>query len=94
MSETREIRIKRLLYQSWYRGCKETDRIVGYFCKDNIHDMSDDELTELQQAMDEADADIYAWCTGSKAVPEELLNNEVLKRIIAYDVVDAIRRYA
>ncbi len=94
MSEDRHTRIKRLLYQSWYRGCKETDRIVGYFCKDYIETMSDKELDMLDEVMDQSDSDIYGWVNGNQTVPEELESNSVLQRIIEYDVGDAIKRYA
>lgn len=78
----RETRIKKLLYQSWYRGCKETDKIIGEFARDNIHDLSDAELDDLELVLKENDNDIYDWLTGKKEIPAELKQNSIIKRLI------------
>lgn len=83
--ETRDIRIKRLLYQTWYRGCKETDKVVGSFARDHIHSLSDAELDDFEQVLDEEDKYIYQWLTGVEPIPDDLKNNSVLPKIMAYE---------
>lgn len=83
---TRETRIKRLLYQSWYRGCKETDKILGGFAKEHLLDMSDAELDEFEAILEEPDLAFYNWFSGKVALPEKYLDSQVMQRIMAFDV--------
>jgi len=63
--------IKRLLYQSCNRGCKETDLIIGQFAKKNIEQMEDSELLIFDQILQMQDVDIYDWYTKKKPLPPE-----------------------
>ena len=47
--KSRQQFIKKLLYQSCNRGCKETDLIIGQFAKQNIANMSDSDLQVFNQ---------------------------------------------
>jgi len=85
MSETREIKIKRLLYQTWYRGCKETDRILGTFAKENIHNFSDDEIARLEEIMLEDDKDIFNWLTEKEPLPEKYKNHDIMAKLMEFD---------
>lgn len=85
MSEDRTIRIKRLQYQSWYRGCKETDRVLGWFAKQHLHELDEAELDVFEAILDESDNDIFAW-KGGEPLPERYQGNTVMQRILAFDV--------
>lgn len=63
-------RRKRLVYRANYRGFKEADLILGGYAKANIETMSDEDLTTFEQLLEAKDHDIYAWITGSQALPE------------------------
>lgn len=63
-------RKKRLVYRANYRGFKEADLILGGYVKQNIEQMSDEELTLFEDLLDAKDHDIYAWITGSLPVPD------------------------
>lgn len=78
----RQIQIKKLLYQSWYRGNKETDKILGNFAKANIQSFSKEQLNEFEQILKEEDDDIYAWVCGKQKIPQRLKNNSVLKDLV------------
>ncbi len=69
--ENRQQFIKKLLYQSCYRGCKETDLIIGQFAKIHIEKMNNDELQIFNQILQLLDIDIYDWYTRKKPVPIE-----------------------
>ena len=43
-AESRETRLRRLVYQSSYTGMKETDLLLGRFAKLHLHALTDDEL--------------------------------------------------
>ena len=71
--------IKKLLYQSCNRGCKETDLIIGQFAKKNIEKMTDNELKIFEHILEQNDADLYDWYVKKKPVPEENLSTIMTK---------------
>ncbi len=71
----KETRLKRLLYQSWHRGCKETDFLLGRFARARLSSMDDDTLELYEQFIKESDWDIYAWLTGSLEAPEKYVDS-------------------
>lgn len=69
--KNREQLLKKLLYQSCNRGCKETDLIIGQFAKSNLDKMNNSDLTTFEEILQMNDADIYDWYTKKKPLPEE-----------------------
>lgn len=87
----REARIKRLMYQSWYRGCKETDRILGHFAKAHLAELNDDELDAFEAILEESDKDLFNWLTGKEPMPEAYQANPIMQRLQDFDVVQAVQ---
>lgn len=71
MSETKEIRLKRLRMRAWHRGTKEMDVITGTFADTAMTGLSADDLDAFETLMGEADPDILAWITGARTAPDE-----------------------
>ena len=69
MTESREIRLKRLKMRSWRRGTKEMDLILGPFSDHGLSDLGADELDLYERFLDENDQDLYQWCSGQVAAP-------------------------
>jgi antitoxin CptB len=65
-------RRKRLLFRCWHRGTREMDLIVGRFADAHLPDLSDAELTELEQLIELPDPDLYAALTGAGDIPQAL----------------------
>jgi len=86
----KEKRIKKMLYRSWYRGNKETDKILGGFAKKHINELNDIEIDEFEQVLDMQDVDIYDWLSGKKKAPEELKQNSVFMRLYDFKPIDQI----
>ncbi len=63
------VRLRRLRYRSWHRGCKETDLILGPFSDNGLETLSDLDLYE--KLLDEDDADIWEWIIGKTQTPDE-----------------------
>ena len=84
MSDLRENRIKRLIYQSWYRGCKETDILLGEFAKSELRALDDDGLDSFEALLAEQDVDIYHWLTGQSEVPPHFKHNATYLKIHAF----------
>ncbi|MDC0864631.1 succinate dehydrogenase assembly factor 2 [Rickettsiaceae bacterium] len=79
----RELFIKKLLYQSCNRGCKETDLIIGNFAKNHIREMTDQELHMFQKILHLPDTNIYDWYTKKKSVPLEH-SSEIMNKILNF----------
>ncbi len=69
--KNRQLLIKKLLYQSCNRGCKETDLIIGKFAESQLAKMSDQEMKIFAHILKLPDADIYDWYTAKKPVPDK-----------------------
>ena len=78
---------KRLRHQSWYRGCKETDSILGIFADDFLPNCSDDEAAAFEALLNEDDWDIWRWLTGEQPMPKE--HQKLLARIRAFQLANA-----
>lgn len=70
MTETREIRLKRLKMRAEHRGIKEMDLILGGWAARHLADASDAQLDLFEDLMAEADQDLYQWVSGQAAAPE------------------------
>ena len=62
---------QKLLYRSAYRGCKETDFLIGQFVKAKINEMTEQQLKILENFLVEDDLKIYDWILGKEKVAEE-----------------------
>jgi len=82
MSESHEIRLRRLHMRSWRRGMKEMDLILGGFADTVMAELEPDALDCHEKLMDENDQDLYLWITGAQQGPSHLL--PALARVSAY----------
>ena len=80
-------RRKRLLFRCWHRGTREMDLILGRFADAEIGNLSDDELTQLETLLEEADPDLYAAITGDKVLAAEAVG-PLFARIKAFPIAD------
>jgi antitoxin CptB len=78
--ETRENRIKRLIYRSIYTGTRETDLLIGNFAKRTLDSLNDALLDEYEALIDNSDPDLYMWISGRKPVPDAW-NGEIMRRL-------------
>lgn len=82
--QERELLIKKILYQSCNRGCKETDIIIGRFAKKNVQNMDDEELISFLNILHLPDADIYDWYTKKKPLPKNQ-ESKMMLQILNFD---------
>ncbi len=76
--EQRTYLIKKLLYKSNYRGCKETDLILGNFAHKYIDSLNDNELLEFEIILNQMDPDIIDWLNNFESAP-----NNISKTLLA-----------
>lgn len=63
MTETAEIRLRRLKMRSWRRGTKEMDLILGAFADGPLAQLSAPDLDAYERVLIENDQDLYLWIT-------------------------------
>ncbi|MCP5361842.1 MAG: succinate dehydrogenase assembly factor 2 [Hyphomicrobiales bacterium] len=84
MTDKMENLRKRLIYQSWYRGCKETDRILGPFARQYLPDYGRGQLEAFSRILDESDRDFYDWLTGAQPMPERYQSCPVMQQLVQF----------
>ena len=78
--KNKEILIKRLQYQSWNRGCKETDIILGDFAKSELNKLNLEALLDFDRLLHLNDSDIYNWFAGMGELQTQFSTN-ILEKI-------------
>jgi len=61
---------KKLIYQSWHRGMQENDLLLGAFAEAVLPTLVEAELKAYQNMLNHDDADLFAWITGQRPIPE------------------------
>lgn len=80
----REHRIKRLKYQSWYRGCKEADILLGNFARAELDSLNDTQLDEFERLLGENDVDMFRWLTDQATPPADIESNATFRTIYQF----------
>ncbi|MCC8417990.1 MAG: succinate dehydrogenase assembly factor 2 [Rickettsia endosymbiont of Bryobia graminum] len=81
----RDFLIKKLLYQSRNRGCKETGVILGKFAEQFLSNMNDKDLQDFALILDNNDIDIYDWVT-KKIAPPDYLDSKVMIKLLNFRI--------
>lgn len=68
---SKEILIKKALYRSVHRGCKENDILLGKFAEAKIADFDDKKLQLYHHFIEEDDMMIYDWILSKFELPEK-----------------------
>ena len=69
--ESPDIRLKRLRHQSWRRGTREMDLILGRFADAELAALAGADLDAYESLMQENDWDLYYWVTGARESPPD-----------------------
>ena len=83
-------RLKRLKFQSWHRGTREADYMIGCSFDRFHHEWGEAELAWFEALLAEEDVDILGWALGSLSVPPEL-DGPLMARMKLLDYVDIPR---
>jgi len=62
---------KRLKIQSWRRGMKEMDLILGKFIDKNLDTLTQDEISSYERLLLQDDQLIFSWFCKYEKIPEE-----------------------
>lgn len=80
MTESQDVRLKRLRFRSWHRGTREMDFLLGGFADHHLDALSEEQLGQYEALLDVADTDLYSWVAGQMPVPRHYDN--VVMRLI------------
>ncbi len=72
MSETPEIRMKRLRMRAWHRGIKEMDLILGGWADTHLPEADAETVDAFEAVLAEADHDLYQWVSGQAEAPASI----------------------
>ncbi|MBM3569404.1 MAG: succinate dehydrogenase assembly factor 2 [Alphaproteobacteria bacterium] len=72
MTESLDIRRKRLRFRAWHRGTREADLILGPFADRHLAGFDAATLERFEALLEETDADLYAWISGQMPPPERV----------------------
>jgi antitoxin CptB len=92
MNRDNILRIKKLIYRSSHRGCKETDYIFTDFALNELHKLSDEMLNDYEKLIEVDDALLYNWFTGESS-PAAEFNNVLFRKIKEYNEQNKKRIY-
>lgn len=84
MTETREIRRKRLRFRSWHRGTQEMDLLIGSFADAHIEAFNDAQLGQFEALLDVPEPVVYDWILGRTQAPPEY-DHEVLRLLLDFE---------
>lgn len=85
-TEPREKRVARLVYQSRKRGILEMDLILSTFADRHLQGLTDQELTDYENLLEEYDWDLYYWLSGEPNAEGKILYpGEDIKAMKVFD---------
>ncbi len=85
-----EIRRKRLMFRSAYRGMKELDLVIGAFAQAYLQSFGADALREYEAILDVPDSDLLDWLCGKSPVPPAM-DTETMRLLMNFDYVKTLR---
>ena len=83
MTETLDIRRKRLLFRSWHRGTKEADLLLGSFAERHLDDFTPEQVDRYETLLGADDGELLAWIGGRTAPPPER-ESDVLRLLLSF----------
>lgn len=77
MSDSLEIRRKRLRYRCWHRGTKELDLMVGRFADAHLAGLDAGQIARLEALLDVPEPLLNDWIIGRRA-PDPAYDHDVM----------------
>jgi antitoxin CptB len=81
-------RLKKILYRSLHRGCKETDFLLGKFAQAHLNELSPEEIDFYERFIELSDNDIYNWIAGNAEIPANY-HHPLIQKIIEFNAEHA-----
>lgn len=85
-----ELRRKRLIFRSGYRGMKELDIVMGAFADRYVAAFDGDELRQYEAILDVPDSDLLDWLCGKSPVPDAM-SSPVMRKLMDFEIAKTLR---
>lgn len=82
MIQNNENNLKKLLYLSMYRGCKESEIIFTKFAKKYLQNLNSSEQKAYEELLNYPDAILMDWLMYKKNIPSEISQNIIYKLLL------------
>ena len=83
MTDSLDIRRKRVAYRSRHRGTKELDLFVGGFVEQYLEAMTEAQLDRFEALLEVPEPELYDWVTGHAAPPPEF-DHDVTRMLLGF----------
>jgi antitoxin CptB len=75
-------KLKKLLYMSRYRGCKESEIIFGRFAEKYLQNLNEREQKDYEALLNYPDAKLMDWFMFEREIPDEIKQNSVYGLVV------------
>ena len=83
MTESLNIRRKRLRFRSWHWGTKELDLLLGNFADRELDAMTADQVDRYEELLEVPEPVMTDWLMGRGTPPSDL-DSDVMRRLLAF----------
>lgn len=80
-----DVRRKKAYFNSWHRGTREMDLLIGGFAEAYLASLTDEQLGRYETLLQCPDSDLYAWITGRGEPPPEL-DSDILRLLCKFRI--------
>ncbi len=84
-----QARLKRLQHKCKYMGMHENDVIFARFAERYLNDLTEVEVEQFEELLEENDLDIFKWITGKLEVPARFDNSVLAKLRECQEYIEA-----
>jgi antitoxin CptB len=87
MSEAHDLdtRRKKAYFNSWHRGTREMDLLIGGFADAYLARLTEPQLERYETLLQLPDTDLYNWITGRAAPPAEI-DSDILQLLCKFRI--------
>jgi antitoxin CptB len=83
MTDSPDIRRKRLLFRAWHRGTREADLILGSFAEAHLAGFDAVQLDRFEALLDCPEPDIFDWLS-RRAPPPSEFDHDVTRLLLEF----------
>ena len=80
-----DARRKKAYFNSWHRGTREMDLLIGGFAEAYLASLTDEQFGRYETLLQCPDTDLYAWITGREQPPPEL-DTDILRLLCTFRI--------
>lgn len=84
MTESLEIRRKRLRFRCWHRGTKELDLMIGRFADAHLAELQAEQIGRLEALLEVPEPILNDWILGRRA-PDPDHDHDVMRLLRAFN---------